>query len=237
MHVNLTDRVATLEARLRDLLAEQEIHAVLDRYARAADRCDVELMKSCYHPDAIDDHGFFSGNGWKFCEFVVEQLRKLVLSVHSISNCIVTIDGEQAFVESHYAVIHRLKTFLGYTDYFHHGRYLDVFELRDRMWRIKTRIVCQDGERWLQTANLTRIVSLNPNLPVQGQQNRSDPVYLGFDVGKLIKPRPLLSDIWGGFYRLAITPLIIVRICAIILTFFYSRFPTRLPVSPKRSEN
>lgn len=223
MHDNFDDRMAMLEAQVRELLAEREIRGVLDRYARAADRCDVELMKSCYHPDAIDDHGFFSGNGWSFCEFVVEQLRKLILSVHSISNSIITIDSERAFVESHYAVIHRLRTFLGYTDYFHHGRYLDIFECRQGMWKIATRIVCQDGERWLQTANLTQIVSLNPNLPVQGKHNRHDPVYLGFDVGKLVRARPFLSNIWSGFYTLAITPLVLIRLFAIIITPFYTR--------------
>jgi SnoaL-like domain len=60
--VELRSRLERLEARVSQLTAERDIRDVLDRYARAADRCDVALMKSCYHRDAIDDHGFFSGD-------------------------------------------------------------------------------------------------------------------------------------------------------------------------------
>jgi SnoaL-like domain len=151
----------------------------------------------------------------------VGQLRKLALSVHSISNAIDRLRGDRAFVECHYAVIHRLSTFLGYTDYFHHGRYIDIFERRDGEWRIATRVICQDGERWLQMANLTTILATSPNLPAQGTQNRSDPMYLGFDIGRLVKRRPVNRDLWSGFYRLAIVPLLVVRVVAIVLSPIY----------------
>ena len=46
---------------LETLIAKQEITDVVYRYARGIDRLDFELVRSCYHPDAYDDHGAFKG--------------------------------------------------------------------------------------------------------------------------------------------------------------------------------
>jgi hypothetical protein len=54
------------DAALRDLLDRAAIREVLYRYCRAADRCDEELMRSCYHPDALDKHGRFDGSAGDF---------------------------------------------------------------------------------------------------------------------------------------------------------------------------
>ncbi len=43
------------------LLAERAIARVLYTYSRAADRFDLELMRSCYWPDGTDDHGSYNG--------------------------------------------------------------------------------------------------------------------------------------------------------------------------------
>ena len=214
-------RVVALEDAVYRLSAERDIKDILNRYARAADRCDVDLMKACYHPDAIDDHGFFSGNAWDFCDFVIKKLRELDLSVHSLSNSMIEFNGDQAFVETHYAVIHRIKNCLGFTDFYHHGRYLDIFEKRAGNWKIARRLICQDGERWLQTANFTDLLKGNPNLPLQGWKNERDPVYQGFNVAALIEPRPAIVDLWGKFRRLALTPLFLVRLVTIILRPFF----------------
>ena len=39
------------------LLARQEILEVLARYARGVDRADGELLRSCYHEGAMEEHG------------------------------------------------------------------------------------------------------------------------------------------------------------------------------------
>jgi hypothetical protein len=49
-------------ARIRALIDKDEIRDVIYRYCRAVDRCDLELMLSCYRPDARDHHTFFIGN-------------------------------------------------------------------------------------------------------------------------------------------------------------------------------
>ena len=44
------------------LLFLQQIADVIYRYARGIDRLDFDLVRSCYHPDAYDDHGSFKGS-------------------------------------------------------------------------------------------------------------------------------------------------------------------------------
>jgi hypothetical protein len=50
-------------ARLQELVDRADILDCVQRYARGIDRHDVELVASCYHPDAIDDHGLYVGPG------------------------------------------------------------------------------------------------------------------------------------------------------------------------------
>ena len=44
-------------AALQMLIDEAAIKKVHLRYCRGIDRMDWDLIRSCYHPDAIDDHG------------------------------------------------------------------------------------------------------------------------------------------------------------------------------------
>ena len=53
---------------LETLIAKQEITDVVYAYARGIDRLDFELVRSCYPPDAYDDHGAFKGNVDDFIE-------------------------------------------------------------------------------------------------------------------------------------------------------------------------
>ena len=46
---------------LEELVAKQEISELLHRYCRGIDRFDRDLVRSCYHDDADDDHGIFRG--------------------------------------------------------------------------------------------------------------------------------------------------------------------------------
>jgi SnoaL-like domain len=48
-------------ARVARMLDHHEIREVLLRYCRGIDRRDYDLVRSCYHPDATDDHGDFRG--------------------------------------------------------------------------------------------------------------------------------------------------------------------------------
>ena len=46
---------------LRRLLDRQAITECVHRYARGLDRRDTDLLRSAYHPDAVEDHGQYVG--------------------------------------------------------------------------------------------------------------------------------------------------------------------------------
>lgn len=211
-------RFGVLERQIKELQDKDAIRDVLYRYCRAADRCDEPLMLSCYHDDAIDDHGFFSGPAHEFVPYVVCELRKLALSVHTVSNITIELHGPTATVETYYAVIHRIRHWIGFTDFYHHGRYLDNFELKNGEWRIHRRVIVQDGERWFQTADLSPFLRCSDNYPLQGsQESGEDPVYRIADIPALIRQRPPVSDLWGGFRKIGMLPLILIRLLSGLL--------------------
>src|SRR5437667_429045 len=65
---------------------KSEINEVVTRYCRGVDRRDWELVRSCYHPDAIDDHGRFVGGPDEFVEHVKMNARGRISSNHCVMN-------------------------------------------------------------------------------------------------------------------------------------------------------
>ncbi len=55
-----------LEEMVRELHDKEAIRTVIATYSRGIDRRDRELLLSCYHPDAVDDHGLFVAQPEKF---------------------------------------------------------------------------------------------------------------------------------------------------------------------------
>jgi len=166
-----------LTAQIQGLLDKQEIHDQLMRYCRAIDRCDMDLLKSVYHPDAIDEHGVFSGNAMEFCEFVIPSQRRHEHAMHSICNVLTELDGDKAFVESYFVAYNYDKEEDGkYYDTTVGGRYVDRFEKRDGVWRIAHRVVVMDWNRYHPTMAVWD-EGLFASLTVRGSQGESDPVY------------------------------------------------------------
>lgn len=205
----IESRLERLEAMAHGLHDKEAIREVIHRYCRAADRCDLEALKSCYWPDGFDDHGFFGGNAWDFCDYVIPQLRKIDRSIHAITNSIVELEGGRAFCESQWSVVHRLREDDRLHDYWHQGRYLDVFEKRNGEWRIYQRLLIADCDRLITARDMRAIVeelgggAARENDPALGARAPEDPVYLGQALGKAMKKRTEMQDLWGGFYALA----------------------------------
>lgn len=206
---SIEERLESLERELRDLRSREAIRNVIHRYCRAADRCDLDAFKGCYWPDGFDDHGFFGGNAWEFCDYVIPVLRQIEASIHAITNTIIDLDGRRAFCESQWSVVHRLREGDAFLDYWHQGRYLDVFEERDGEWRILVRIVASDADRLLRTRDLrtmiaeaVRAMGGEPDL-LYGARIPDDPVLAGFDIRAHGKERPAVDDLWGPFRLLA----------------------------------
>jgi hypothetical protein len=170
------DELNELRAAIKTLQDKDAIREALYRYCSGADRSDLELMRSAYHPDAVDDHGdIFHGLGW---DLAADSVRRNVGSgsktLHTISNVTIDLDGDIAYVES-YVVAHHYErdpegTLSGYV---FGGRYIDQFECRDGDWRIAKRIAVHD---WSQVQSGLQELAAGSTY-VQGRRSEGDARY------------------------------------------------------------
>ena len=47
--------------RLEIMADKLECTELVARLAKGIDRCDADMVRDCFHPDATDDHGAFKG--------------------------------------------------------------------------------------------------------------------------------------------------------------------------------
>ncbi|WP_313807258.1 nuclear transport factor 2 family protein [Sphingobium sp.] len=141
---------ATVSMIQTELAHREAIRDCLARCARGLDRCDVELLRGAYWPDATDDHmeGLFVGNAYEFIDFIVPILKKMDQTQHFLGNMLIDIHGNFADIETYYQSIHRVRRSddAAY-DVVVNCRYLDNMELRDDEWRILRRVVVPDWFR------------------------------------------------------------------------------------------
>lgn len=135
-------------SQFREELADREaIRDCLYRYSRGVDRCDEEMLRSAYWPDAHDDHLSFAGAREELIAWSLPILRGMDQSMHMIANIMIRIHGETADVESYYYGFHRITQDSRARDSIGSGRYVDTFERRDDEWRIIRRLVVVDWFR------------------------------------------------------------------------------------------
>lgn len=132
--------------RLED---DREIRNLLYRYCRGVDRLDLELVRSCYWPDAVDDHGGFRGGVDDFIAWIGRLLPRNDVTTHQLTNILIE-PGETddvARVETYGMADHQT---VGGPDA-HNAtiafRYLDRFERRDGEWRIADRFCTTEWVR------------------------------------------------------------------------------------------
>lgn len=203
---SVEERLTKLERDLEEVRDREAIREVIHRYCRAADRCDLEAFKSCYWPDGVDDHGFFGGNAHAFCDYVIPVLRRIDSSIHAITNSIIELRGSRAFCESQWSVVHRLREGAELLDYWHQGRYLDVFEKRDGAWKILVRVCAGDMDRLVRAKDMRQMIAdalQGEDARLFGARAPADPVYRGFEIGDLAQERTAMPDLWAPFFALA----------------------------------
>lgn len=134
---------------LQELLDQAEIRNVHLRYCRGVDRMDWDLIRSCYHPDAIDDHGPYVGDVEGFIAWAQEILPQFDSTTHFTGNQLVRVEGDAAWAEHCGQAFHRRPaTDQGPpVDLVANVRYLDRMEKRDGEWRIARRLVTVDSDR------------------------------------------------------------------------------------------
>lgn len=186
-----------LDADIQDLLDRRDIYAVLTRYSRALDRCDVEMMKSVYWPDGTDSHGVFDGNAAEFAEFIIREIQNwFEVTMHAVMNVHMEIKGDYAASEAYLFAYHKVRadkaeSIFGarYMQMFenhgldanhHHfyygGRYLDRLERRNGEWRILRRQVIMD---WNDNKPSGEILDqgMFATLRPRGTRGPEDPVF------------------------------------------------------------
>ncbi len=187
--------IEDLIRRLRDVEAKEQIRDVLYRYARAIDRRDLSLLKSCYCPDGIDAHvGSFVGPAFHFAEDMVggRQLGELSDHRHYVTNPMIEVEGNRAFVESSFLVTFELKLRnQAFADGQSEGRYLDIFHFRGEDWRIWRRLMIREKLIWRvrpeQPATVNNSAGLAANYP-------DDPIYRRFGIAELLPPEFVGED-------------------------------------------
>jgi hypothetical protein len=155
------------------LLDKLDIHETIMRYCRAIDRCDEELLRSVYHPDAWDNHGAFNGRAADFIPWVMDLLRRRYTSTtHAICNELIEVVDDAAWSEAYFFAFHRYARNGEEYDWIVAGRYVDRFERRDGAWKIAHRLAVMDWDR------VDVVRDKRPTAPIVGLRSRQDPVYL-----------------------------------------------------------
>lgn len=133
-----------IDRELEEMLDRHKIYEVLTRYCQGVDRGDVELIKSVYHKDAVDDHGMFKGSGWDFADWIIDFLKEIRQCQHLIGNFSCELHGDTAYSETYCLAV---------SDYgkgqhvIAYNRYIDRFEKRGDEWKIADRQVVLDVTR------------------------------------------------------------------------------------------
>ncbi|MEJ7926226.1 nuclear transport factor 2 family protein [Sphingobium sp. AN641] len=127
-----------------DVVERERIRDCLARYCHAIDRRDADLLRSCYWPEAVDDHATFVGTVDAFVTYAMESLAAMVLTQHNLGQILIRLDGDTAVSQSLLTAYHRMDIGGEHRDITLGGRYLDRWEKRDDEWRIIHRVLVAD---------------------------------------------------------------------------------------------
>jgi ketosteroid isomerase-like protein len=137
------------DAELRRIVDQLAIRDLILRYARGIDRRDLELVRSCYHPDAIDEHGSYNGDVDGFIAHLDRNRGTFERTMHFLGNQLIEVDGDTAHAESYCVAFHRRagSDDRPPTDVYIWLRYIDRVERRDGVWKVAHRVCAFDWSR------------------------------------------------------------------------------------------
>ena len=170
-------------AALDRMLARDAIREVLARYARAIDRADNALLKSCYFEDAIEEHGSsFTGRAHDYVDAAIPKVRNMGVMQHLLGNTHIELDGNRAYVETYIWTFLRVERDGRSWDTFTGGRLNDKFEYRNGEWKIAHRRTVFDWNLDTPANEGWCLGYMDPSAPGmrRGRKDTSDPTYERF---------------------------------------------------------
>ena len=164
-----------MQKTVQDLLAEAAINDVNMRYCRAADRTDFDLLRTCFHSDAVLVFSFFTGGVDEFVNMARRGLSGYAVTTHFVGNRLISVAGDTARAEFYTLATHRIaKDEKGpERDYIASVRYVDRLESRQGDWRIVRRQCVLD---WARTDPVPEYC--DGSKTGEARRDQTDPSYL-----------------------------------------------------------
>ncbi len=130
-----------MDPRVSTLLDKREIEEVVLRYCRGIDRRDFDLVRACYHVDARDHHGSFSGGVEEYIDWVDRLTSRYRWTMHLVGNMLIDLAdaSDRAACETYGVSLHRSDDDRPQLNLATGFRYLDRFERREGAWKIAER--------------------------------------------------------------------------------------------------
>ena len=158
-----------ISEKMQGLLDRHEVSECVHRHARGQDRHDIELMTSCYHPEAVDDHGRYVSSGQAYAEQANKVHQRFICNQHHITTQTIEVAGDTAHAESYFIAI--LRDEFGSVR-LASGRYIDRLERKDGDWRISVRVVTVESALNVDGVAENDLVVYHPS-----KRNRQDLSY------------------------------------------------------------
>ncbi|GAB4148623.1 MAG: hypothetical protein Tsb0016_19680 [Sphingomonadales bacterium] len=167
-------------AEMAAFIDKAKIQEVLVRYSRAVDRADIDLLRTCYHDDAVEDHGgVYKGSATAYVEMLAPVLPNAGRLSHAVSNVYVELNDDVAIAESYITTFSRMKKAGEKFDTLTLARAVDRFEKRQGEWRIAERQISWEwnmeipnNESWGRG-----IICPDPSQLVRGGKKPADILY------------------------------------------------------------
>ncbi|MYW06636.1 nuclear transport factor 2 family protein [Streptomyces sp. SID3343] len=167
------------DVELRRLLDRRAIHDVVLRYCRGIDRMDLDAVRECYHPDATDEHGSFSGNVDEYLAWIGRLLPRYTSTMHLTGNHLVDFHHDTPDVarsETYGMAFHRSADPSPRGNLVTGFRYIDDFARRDGAWRIARRVATTE---WIKVDDVATQWPIPEGMRA-GRRDRQDAVYAPF---------------------------------------------------------
>ena len=171
------------QSKLEAMMSKFEIQEVLMRYGRGVDRADEEMLKSCYHLDAIEEHSSaYQGPAHAYIEGAVGRIREMGTMAHYICNVHIELEGDIAYVEAYVLTFLRISRDGEDFDTLTGGRVADRFERRDDEWKIAHRKIVLDWNRDAPSQETWCLGMFDPADPtmIMGSKEKDDLTYQRF---------------------------------------------------------